>query len=181
MSFTIEDEDKNNIKINHNFYNNQNNYNNYDNNKYIKYELNNYTSAGNNFNAMNSNEFSVDSNIRKGGDKQGIADRQEQIGEDYNLAREERIRRKKKKNQILYFSIKYSIFVATLWLIFLAAFIVGFIVHFDVKGPVTASGIIWSFSALVFFLAVVYSYIYYKAKRNISSEYLQRYLRMFPV
>lgn len=78
-------------------------------------------------------------------------------------------------------SIKYKVFLITLWIIFLASFIVGFITHFDLKLPVTASGIIWSFSFIVLVIAIVYSVIFYKISKSNLPEEKYRLLQNFPL
>lgn len=94
----------------------------------------------------------------------------------------DRIRRKKKKKmEIYYFSSKYTIFLVTLWLVFFATFIVGFILHFDVKTSINASSIIWAFSAIIFVISILYTLVYCKAKKATNVEELQKYLRLMPI
>jgi hypothetical protein len=105
--------------------------------------------------------------------------------DDHNMNRKEsrelsaRMKRKKKTKYVI--SLKYKIFLIVLWLIFLSSFIVGFILHFDVKSPVSASSILWAFSFCVFCVCVVYSVIFYKAKHAKTQEELGKYLKFVPV
>jgi hypothetical protein len=88
---------------------------------------------------------------------------------------------KKQSKSHIYFSIKYKIFLIIIWLIFFASFIVGFIVHYEVKSHVNASTIIWTFSSIIFCVSVIYSYLYYKANSNSSPENMRNYLKYFPL
>ncbi len=96
------------------------------------------------------------------------------------------IRKKNEKLKLLksinrgIISVKYKIFLATLWIIFLISFIVGFITHFEIKLPVTASGIIWTFSFIFLILASIYSYLYFKINKSDNSEEKLNLLRLFP-
>lgn len=90
-------------------------------------------------------------------------------------------RKKKKKNyKKVFFSSKYTVYLFSLWLIFISAFIVGFILHYEVSNLVTAAGIMWGFSAVIFVLAVLYSWVYFKAKYAQSNEEMAKYLKIFP-
>ena len=89
---------------------------------------------------------------------------------------------KHKKVEKHYFSIKYTIFLASIWIIFFAAFIVGFIVHYDVKNSsVTASSIIWTFSGIDFIFSIIFTYLYVKATKAKTNEELHKYLRLIPI
>lgn len=89
---------------------------------------------------------------------------------------------KTKKVEKHYFSIKYTIFLTSIWIIFIASFIVGFIVHYDIKNSsVTASSIIWTFSGLDFVFSIIFTYLYVKAKKAKTNEELYKYLRLIPI
>ena len=88
--------------------------------------------------------------------------------------------RKKKKKHKLYFSFRHTASLITLWGIFLASFIVGFIVHFDTTRNVTASSIIWTFSVIICVASILYSFNYYRCTKAKSDEELQKYLKLFP-
>lgn len=77
-------------------------------------------------------------------------------------------------------SLKYKIFLITLWIVFLASFIIGFITHFEIKLPITASGIIWSFSFIIFIVALIYSRIFYRVSKSNDAEEKLRLLKNFP-
>jgi len=105
--------------------------------------------------------------------------------EDRNMFRteskvlSERMKKKRKTKYVL--SLKHKIFLIILWLIFLSSFVVGFIIHFDVKSSVNASSIIWSFSSIIFCICLIYSVIFYKAKNAKTQEELGKYLRLVPL
>jgi len=77
-------------------------------------------------------------------------------------------------------SMKYKIFLITLWIVFFSSFIVGFITHFEIKLPITASGIIWCFSFIMLIVAVIYSHFYYKICRSDDVEEKIKLLKNFP-
>lgn len=89
-------------------------------------------------------------------------------------------KRKRKKHIKLYFSFRHTVYLITLWLIFLISFIIGFIVHFDTVKNVTASSIIWTFSIVICFFSVLYTYNYYRCVKARNEEELQKHLRYFP-
>jgi hypothetical protein len=109
---------------------------------------------------------------------------------NYNLEYKKQInsnRKKKEKEKFLKnlsrgeISIKYLIFIIILFIIFLVSLIVGFILHFDLKLHVTASGIIWTFSFILLCLTIFYSYIYFKIKKAKIIEEKYKLLRYFPM
>ena len=111
---------------------------------------------------------------------QEIEIKDEQFKYDKGNTVEKEKKRKRKKALKLYFSSKHTVYLITLWLIFLLSFIIGFVVHFDTTKNVTASSILWTFSIVVCFFSVLYSYNYYKCKKAKSEEELQKYLKYFP-
>ena len=78
------------------------------------------------------------------------------------------------------FSFRHTAYLFSIWIIFIAVFIIGFIVHFDTDSNVTASSILWTFSAVILFFAIIYSYLYYKCSKAKSKEELYKYLRFIP-
>ena len=78
------------------------------------------------------------------------------------------------------FSSKHTAYLYSVWIVFLAVFITGFIVHFETDSGITASSILWTFSGVLLFFAVIYSYLYYKCKKARSKEELYKYLRFIP-
>jgi hypothetical protein len=104
-----------------------------------------------------------------------------------NVEKETRKIKKKKKESKIFFSMKYIIYLITLWLIFFAAFIIGFILHFDKpanQSMINASTVIWAFSSFIFVIAILYTFIYYKAKKANEAhnlEEMRKYLRFIPL
>jgi hypothetical protein len=80
----------------------------------------------------------------------------------------------------LYFSERYTVYLIVIWVIFILVFISGFIVHFDTEKNVTASSILWTFSGILCFFGIVFSYIYYKSKNAKTPEEMNKYLKYFP-
>ena len=78
------------------------------------------------------------------------------------------------------FSSRHTAYLISIWLVFVAVFITGFIVHFDTVENVTASSILWTFSGVLLFFALIYSYLYYKCSKAKSNEELYKYLRFIP-
>ena len=78
------------------------------------------------------------------------------------------------------FSSRHTAYLISIWLIFVMVFITGFIVHFDTDNNVTASSILWTFSAVLLFFAIIYSYLYYKCSKAKSNEELYKYLKFIP-
>ena len=78
------------------------------------------------------------------------------------------------------FSSRHTAYLISIWIIFVAVFITGFIVHFDTDNNITASSILWTFSAVLLFFAILYSYLYYKCSKAKSKEELYKYLRFIP-
>lgn len=102
---------------------------------------------------------------------------------DYALGCEKRKEvkeRKRKKKQKLYFSYQHTVFLGTIWFIFLLTFIIGFIVHFKTTKNVTASSIMWTFSGVICGIGVLYSYNYYRCSKAKDEEELQKWLKYFP-
>ena len=63
------------------------------------------------------------------------------------------------------FSSRHTAYLISIWLVFVAVFITGFIVHFDTVENVTESSILWTFSGVLLFFALIYSYLYYKCSK----------------
>ena len=78
------------------------------------------------------------------------------------------------------FSSRHTAYLFSIWFVFIAVFITGFIVHFDTDNNVTASSILWTFSGVLLFFAIIYSYLYYKCSKAKSKEELYKYLRFIP-
>ena len=78
------------------------------------------------------------------------------------------------------FNSRHTAYLISIWIIFVCVFITGFIVHFDTDNNITASSILWTFSAVLLFFAILYSYLYYKCSKAKSKEELYKYLRFIP-
>ena len=78
------------------------------------------------------------------------------------------------------FSSRHTAYLYSIWIVFLAVFITGFIVHFDTDNNITASSILWTFSGVLLFFAIIYSYLYYKCCKAKSNEELYKYLKFIP-
>ena len=78
------------------------------------------------------------------------------------------------------FGSRHTAYLFSIWIVFLAVFITGFIVHFDTDNNLTASSIIWTFSLVLLFFAILYSYFYYKCSKAKSKEELYKYLKFIP-
>ena len=81
---------------------------------------------------------------------------------------------------LINFSSKHTAYLYSVWIVFIAVFITGFIVHFETDSGITASSILWTFSGVLLFFAVIYSYLYYKCKKAKTKEELYKYLRFIP-
>ena len=81
---------------------------------------------------------------------------------------------------LLDFSSRHTAYLFSIWIVFIAVFITGFIVHFETDNNVTASSILWTFSGVLFFFGILYSYLYYKCSKAKSKEELYKYLRFIP-
>ena len=81
---------------------------------------------------------------------------------------------------LLDFSSRHKAYLFSIWIVFTAVFISGFIVHFDTDNNVTPSSILWTFSGVIFFFGVLYSCLYYKCSEAKSKEELYKYLRFIP-
>jgi hypothetical protein len=89
-------------------------------------------------------------------------------------------RRPAARKRINPMSMKYVIFISTLWIVFSGAFIAGFIVYYK-DAAINASSILWAFAFIVFVLAMIYTILYVKAKRAVSTEDKVRLLRFLPI
>ena len=78
------------------------------------------------------------------------------------------------------FGSRHTAYLFSIWIVFLAVFITGFIVHFDTDNNLTASSIIWTFSLVLLFFAILYSYFYYKCSKAKNKEELYKYLKFIP-
>ena len=78
------------------------------------------------------------------------------------------------------FSSRHTAYLYSIWIVFIAVFITGFIVHFDTDNNITASSILWTFSGVLLFFAIIYSYLYYKCCKAKSNEELYKYLKFIP-
>ena len=92
----------------------------------------------------------------------------------------DRLSRYGDEDLLLDFSSRHTAYLFSVWIVFVAVFICGFIVHFDTDNNITASSILWTFSAVLLFFAVIYSYLYYKCAKAKSKEELYKYLRFIP-
>lgn len=90
-------------------------------------------------------------------------------------------KRKKKPVRVNINSIKYLILLITMWAIFLATFIVGFVVHYEVDNSVTASSVIWTLSFIVFVISIIFTLLYYKARKARNIEESEKFLRYLPI
>ena len=84
------------------------------------------------------------------------------------------------EDTLLDFSSRHTAFLFSIWIVFAAVFLTGFIVHFDTDNNITASSILWTFSGVLFFFGILYSYLYYKCSKAKSKEELYKYLRFIP-
>ena len=97
-----------------------------------------------------------------------------------SIRMKERISRYGDEDILIDFSSRHTAYLFSIWFVFVAVFICGFIVHFETDNSVTASSILWTFSAVLLFFAVIYSYLYYKCAKAKSKEELYKYLRFIP-
>ena len=84
------------------------------------------------------------------------------------------------EDMLIDFSSRHTAYLFSVWIVFVAVFVCGFIVHFETDNSVTASSILWTFSGVIFFFGVIYSYLYYKCSKAKSKEELYKYLRFIP-
>ncbi len=130
------------------------------------------------------NNFNNNSNILEmSGSKSSNTSRKSDISSYGRLP----IRTKNKLNRygynedyIIDFNFRHTAYLFSIWIICISVFIIGFIVHFDTDNNVTASSILWTFSSVLLFFAVIYSYLYYKCSKAKSKEELYKYLRFIP-
>ena len=97
-----------------------------------------------------------------------------------NERKRRRMQRKKELEKELYFSSKHTIYLFSIWFVFIIIFISGFIVHYDTIQNVTASSILWTFSSIICIFAILYSYCYYKCLHAKSDKEIQKYLKYIP-
>ena len=97
-----------------------------------------------------------------------------------NERKRRRIQRKKELEKELYLSSKHTIYLFSIWFVFIIIFISGFIVHYDTIQNVTASSILWTFSSIICIFAILYSYCYYKCLHAKSDKEIQKYLKYIP-
>jgi hypothetical protein len=103
-----------------------------------------------------------------------------ELNNKINERQKRRMEKKKELEEELFLSSKYTIYLFTIWLIFIITFISGFIVHYDTIQNVTASSIIWTFSSIICIFAVLYSYCYYKCLHAKNVKEIQKYLKYIP-
>ena len=84
------------------------------------------------------------------------------------------------EDYLIDFSSRHTAYLFSIWIIFIAVFITGFIVHFDTDNNVTASSILWTFSGVLLCFAIIYSYLYYKCSKAKNNQELYKYLRFIP-
>ena len=97
-----------------------------------------------------------------------------------NKRKRRRMQRKKELEKELYLSSKHTIYLFSIWFVFIIIFISGFIVHYDTIQNVTASSILWTFSSIICIFAILYSYCYYKCLHAKSDKEIQKYLKYIP-
>ena len=97
-----------------------------------------------------------------------------------SIRMKERISRYGDEDILIDFSSRHTAYLISIWFVFVAVFICGFIVHFETDNSVTASSILWTFSSVLLFFAIIYSYLYHKCAKAKSKEELYKYLRFIP-
>ena len=97
-----------------------------------------------------------------------------------NERQKRRMEKKRELEEELYLSSKHTIYLFTIWLVFIITFTSGFIVHYDTIENVTASSILWTFSSIICILAILYTYCYYKCIHAKSIKEQQKYLKYIP-
>ena len=99
------------------------------------------------------------------------------------------IRMQKKRNKYNYdeyddnnleLNFRHTAYLISIWFIFSIIFISGFIVHFDSTNNVTASSILWTFSSVICFFALIYSFLYYKCLNSKTDFEKHKYLKFIP-
>ena len=93
-----------------------------------------------------------------------------------SIRMKERISRYGDEDILIDFSSRHTAYLFSVWFVFVAVFICGFIVHFETDNSVTASSILWTFSGVLLFFAVIYSYLYYKCAKAKTKEELYELL-----
>ena len=141
-------------------------------------------------NKKNNNPFELASNIHKNSNsiditssKSSNASRKSDLSSYGRLSirmRDKLSRYGYDEDMLVDFSSRHTAYLVSIWLVFLVVFLTGFIVHFDTDNNVTASSILWTFSAVLLFFAIIYSYLYYKCSKAKSKEELYKYLRFIP-
>ena len=97
-----------------------------------------------------------------------------------SMRMKERLSRYGDEDILIDFSSRHTAYLFSVWIVFVVVFICGFIVHFETDNSVTASSILWTFSAVLLFFAIIYSYLYYKCAKAKTKEELYKYLRFIP-
>ena len=97
-----------------------------------------------------------------------------------SIRMKERISKYGDEDILIDFSSRHTAYLFSVWIVFAAVFICGFIVHFETDDNITASSILWTFSGVILFFAIIYSYLYYKCAKAKSKEELYKYLRFIP-
>jgi membrane protein insertase Oxa1/YidC/SpoIIIJ len=89
--------------------------------------------------------------------------------------------KKKKKIKANPKSIKYIVFIGTIWVIFAGFLIAGCMVHFKEADNINAASILWTLSFIVFIIGCIYTYLYVKARRAASKEEKIKLLKYLPL
>ena len=97
-----------------------------------------------------------------------------------SIRMKERISKYGDEDILIDFSSRHTAYLFSVWIVFVAVFICGFIVHFETDDSITASSILWTFSGVLLFFAIIYSYLYYKCSKAKTKEELYKYLRFIP-
>jgi hypothetical protein len=88
---------------------------------------------------------------------------------------------KKRKNKINPRSIKYIVFIGTIWVIFIGFLVAGCMVHFKEADNINAASILWALSFIVFIIGCIYTYLYVKARHANSKEDKIKLLKYLPL
>ena len=148
----------------------------------IKIEQNPFSRANIKNDSSNSRD-SKDPNLRNSKRSSNMSKSTNSYGERIS------IRMQKKRSRYNYdededndleFSSRHTAYLIAIWLVFLAVFITGFIVHFDTTNNVTASSILWTFSGVLCFFALIYSFLYYKCAKAKNDFERHKYLKFIP-
>ena len=99
----------------------------------------------------------------------------------YSYRMKEKMRRYgNEEDNINEFNSRHTAYLFSIWIIFIATFMTGFIVHFETDSDITASSIIWTFSGVLLIFALIYSYLYYKCSQAKTGEEMYKYARFIP-